>query len=443
MKNIALELINYQNNDSFPIKLTAYIREIYRLIDSKEYTSNKSLVSKSSIIKDIDNLIKSRFNLNVISDSRLSKSLDAAIIPFLSDYLLGIKNRDKDTIKNVNMTGANKLYEYINKIQVEANKTFDEIDNKTGYVDLKNARVGGYLSEVKHYLIINYFKLKNYGILPEELTAIILHDIGHAFNGLETHHRLTTTNSTITDILNEINNNKIDKAYYIFKTKFKEKELEDAALGKDDNIKDFYSKLASSYIKKLDSHILNSKYNETNYENLSDSFATRFNVGKDLVSGLNKMNIKYWKAIYNNKFFYSILIFLDLLLSLSIISAHGLVGGIIGILILSLLFGVVISSSNMTYDFPIERYNRIKNGIINNLKNRDLPNELVIELLEHIEAIDNFIKRTDYFKPIYSIIGEYINPIAFNNNYYTKLQQNIENTLNNILFVKSAKLSVS
>ena len=443
MKNIALELINYQNNDSFPIKLTAYIREIYRLIDSKEYTSNKSLVSKSSIIKDIDNLIKSRFNLNVISDSRLSKSLDAAIIPFLSDYLLRINNRSKDTIKDVNMIGVNKLYEYINKIQVEAKKTFKEMDNKTGYVDLKNARVGGYLSEVKHYLIINYFKLKNYGILPEELTAIILHDIGHAFNGLETHHRLTTTNSTITDILNEISNNKIDKAYYIFKTKFKEKELEDAALGKDDNIKDFYSKLASSYIKKLDSHILNSKYNETNYENLSDSFATRFNVGKDLVSGLNKMNIKYWKAIYNNKFFYSILIFLDLLLSLSIISAHGLVGGIIGILILSLLFGVVISSSNMTYDFPIERYNRIKNGIINNLKNRDLPNELVIELLEHIEAIDNFIKRTDYFKPIYSIIGEYINPIAFNNNYYTKLQQNIENTLNNILFVKSAKLSVS
>ena len=48
---------------------------------------------------------------------------------------------------------------------------------------------------MKNYLIINFFSLKSEKMTASEVCAVIMHEIGHAFVGLETHHNLTTTNA--------------------------------------------------------------------------------------------------------------------------------------------------------------------------------------------------------------------------------------------------------
>jgi hypothetical protein len=100
-------------------------------------------------------------------------------------------------------------------------------------------------------------------------------------------------------------------------------------------------------------------------------------------------------------------------------------------------------NTEMTYDFPLERYNRIKLSLINNLKNLNLPEELVKNLLEQYVFITETIEKSMYFKPLQSRVADLILSSNRNSNYYINLQQTIEKNLNNSLFLKSAQIRVS
>lgn len=438
---IALELIKYQNNDDFPKKLTEKIEYIYKEIDNNVYRDNKTIIEKSAYVKEIESLIRSRFNLNVIFDKELHVVSYAAIIPFFGDYL-----SDLSTLKEIGSNvlsgffSFNSLAKHVNQIAKERKNILDKLHNKKGYIDLKNARVGGYLSEIKHFLIIDFISLKNIDITPSELTAIILHEIGHAFSGLEYHHKLESTNSTIADILNELNNNNPDKALYIFKKNFTEKEFLDASVSNKKEIEDFYGKIALGYLTRIKTQLGNSKYDETNFENLADSFASRFNQHKELVSALNKHYKRHGITVNNNLISYSILMFIDLMLSVIFIGLFG----VYSIPIMAFVIITTLNSNNttMTYDFPIERYNRIKNSLINNLKNLNLDEKIVKDLIEQYVFINEVIEKSYYFKPILNRVADILISANRDNNYYIKLQQSIENGMNNMLFLKRAQLSV-
>ena len=441
MKTISQEIIKYQNNDIFPQKLTEKIQYVYKEIENGLYMDNKTLIEKSGYIKEIQILICNRFNMNIVFDKELHVFYPAAIIPFFSDYLAdlsSLKNIGSDKFSTI--FKFNDVYKHIGEIDKEKKAILAKLHNRKGYIDMKNARVGGYLSEIKHYLIVDFFALKNAEIEPLELTSIILHEVGHAFTGLEYHHKLETTNSTIADVLNEINNNNPDKAVYIFKRHFSQKEFEEISVSNSSEINDFYGKIALAYLHEIKTQLGNSKYDETNFENLADSFATRFNLGKDLVSGLNKLNKRYGLVYENNRMTYSILLFIDLLLNILFLALFKIPGAIIMMAVIVVLYNS--DNSNMTYDFPLERYNRVKNGIINNLKNINLPDQLVKDLLAQFVFINETIEKSMYFKDVKSYIADILLSSNRNNNYYINLQQSIENNLNNLLFVKAAMLKV-
>lgn len=440
MHSIALELIKYQNNDKFAEKLSAIVDNIYTEIDNNLYKDNKALIEKSSSIKKIESLIKSRFNLNMVLDKELHVYYPAAIIPFLSDNLTSIDQLNRIDYASIKEMLSGNIFKHIKDIEKEREKYLQRIHNRKGSVDLKNARVSGYLADVKHYLIIDFFSLKDLDLTPGETAAVILHEIGHAFVGLETHHRLESTNSTIADIVDNINNNKPDKAVYIFKRHFSSADLENTSLNNNKEITDFYGKLANAYIGEIKSQFVNSKYDETNFENLADSFAVRMNVGQDLTTALHKLHTKYGAIIPNSKVLYGILMFIDILVCIAILLLLGPIGAVLLIFFIMFLYGS--SSEHMTYDFPIERYNRIKNGIVNNLKNLDLPKDVAKALLAQYSFISKIIEDSDYFKSSLHVVSDFILPSNRSNNYYIHLQQTIENNLNNILFVKSAQLNV-
>lgn len=441
MKTISQEMIKYQNSDTFPQKLTEKIEYIYKEIENNIFMDNKTLIEKSGYIKEVQTLICNRFNMNIVFDKELHVFYPAAIIPFFSDYL-----SDLSSMKNIGsdkfsaIFKFNDVFKHVNEIEKEKKAILTKLHNRKGYVDLKNARVGGYLSEIKHYLIIDFFALREQEIVPSELTAIILHEIGHAFGGLEYHHKLETTNSTIADVLNEMNNNNHDKAVYIFKKHFSQKEFEDISVSDSKEINDFYGKVALAYLGEIKTQMANSKYDETNFENLADSFAARFNMGKDLVSGLNKLNRRYGLVHENNRMTFSILLFIDLLLNIIFLALFKVPGAIVMMAILITLYNS--DNSNMTYDFPLERYNRVKNSIINNLKNINLPDELVKDLLSQFIFINEVIEKSMYFKDVKGRIADILLSSNRNNNYYISLQQSIENNLNNLLFVKAAQISI-
>jgi len=443
--NIATEIIDYQNKDSFPSKLQIIVENIYRDIDNRVFETNEELLANSKYSNEIVKLIKNRFGLNVVIDTELSKYSFASIIPFVNSDIVLFKEMISFTGKGFfsNLFSGINIYKHIDSIVKEKKELYSKIHNRKGYVDTKHAKVGGYLSDVKHYIAINYFVLKGLGITPKEITAIILHEIGHAFTGLEYHHNLTTFNSTILDVMEDINKNKKDKVIYKFKKVFSKKELEDAGIGDSEEVTDFYSPLVAKYIQKLDSQLLNSKYDQTTFENLADSFAVRFNMGDELVDGLQKLNIAE-KKVTTSKVIYSVFYILDFMTWLLILSISGMAGIIVAVSVLSFMFGTMFTSksNHMTYDFPIDRYNRVKNGIVNNLKDTNLPKDLISELVNQYNFIDSVIVNSNYFKNIYSLIQDVIVPSKRDEAYYIRLQQNIENNMNNSLFVKSAHLKI-
>lgn len=442
MKRISLELIQYQNADKFPEQLESEIVSIYEEIDKGVYKNNKALLERSSHIANIELLFRHRFNLHIEFDKELHRYVPAAIIPFMSDYLMdadGLKEISSSTLGE--LFGSTNIFKHIRALDKEKQAYLKRIHNRKGFIDLKNARVGGYLADVKNYLITDFFTLKKEGIEARELVAIILHEVGHAFTGLENHHRLTTTNSTIADILDSLNDNQVERAQYIFKKHFNEKDLESSYLGNKNEIVDFYGKLAGVYLKEIRSQFINGKYDQTNFENLADSFASRFNVGKELVSGLEKLHRNHGVTYENTRSVFFTLMLLDVLVSILVLVVLGPFAVVLaGYLFICVYHG---NAGHMTYDFPIERYTRIRNNIVNNLKQRDLPDSLMRNLLEQYSFIDEVVNRSMHFKGVLPSIADFFIPTNRENKFHIELQQTIENGLNNSLFISSAAIRVS
>ena len=442
MFNHVMEMIKPQINDSFPKELTKILNRIYLEINNQIYLNNQSLVEKSSYIKEIETLIRSRFNLNVKFDKKLHVFYPAAILPFFSDYMKNLNGAHNFTVSDfINFFNYTDLLKHSNDLSKERDKLIKSLHDKKGYVDIKNARVGGYLSEVPHYIIVDFFTLIQLEITAEEMSAIIIHEIGHAFTGLESHFKLVKFSSMISDVMNEMNNKNIDKAKYIFKQNISQKDFNKLIIKDDESVTDFYNKIAIGSLGEVKSILMNSKYDETNFENLADSFCARMGVSQDLVTGLHKMHKRFGTVGNTNSLYYSTMLFAELLFAIMTISFFGIMGVMIVVFILTVLFNSDLKQ--MTYDFPIERYNRIKNNILISLKNQSLPNEFTKDLIAQYTFIDEIIQKSQNFKSIYEHISDYILPTNRANAYYIELQSTIENMLSNRLFLKSAQLSVS
>lgn len=441
MFNLSMEMIDYQVNDFFPPALEKIVSKIKKDLEQSILVSNKEVINEYG--SDITDLIFKRFGLTMTMDPVLHYYLPAAIIPFTGDNLLSVKGIPDSFInmasKRDKVNGVT-LVKHIEKVMKDKEKEARKLHNKKGFVNTKYAKVGGYLSDVRHYLIVNFVDLLKEGISPLGVVAVIVHEIGHAFTGLETHYRSVTTNNSIGDVLSELNKNKPDKAVYQFKRHFGKDELIEAGLNEDSEITDFYGVLAGKYIKSLDSQNYNAKYDENNFENMADSFAARMGLGKEIVEALYILHKKYDYSLHSSATLYYINNFISFL---SVVFFFFVFLPPLGGVLLFILFsmaGAGASGADGTYDLPLDRFNRVKNSIVGNLKDTRLPKEYTKSLIDQIDVIEFILDNTYYSKGVIATVIDNLMSKDRNAVYYRVIQQDVENALNNSLFVGSAKL---
>src|SRR5205823_533638 len=140
------------------------------------------------------------------------------------------------------------------------------------------------------------------------------------------------------------------------------------------------------------------------------SFAVRFNLGRELFTGLHKLHANYGMVIQQWGAMYWTLLIIDFLTFAILIALSGPAGLAIAAMIL--LAFTNLPKGHMTYDEPIDRYNRIKNGIINNLKNEKLPKAVVKDLLDQFTLIDSVMKNSTQFT---GIVENLFGPLDFMN----------------------------
>lgn len=425
-----LETIDYQRSDPFPLKLDKLVGDIYLALKG-----NINLKSDSPLAIKLQALVLERLGIKIVYTPILTPLSSAAIIPFFKDYeksssdLLGVS-------ASLQAAKPGDLLARIKVIVKDREATLKKIDNKTGFINTKLAKMGGYMSEVSHYLIIDFGLFKRMGLTPQELTAVILHELGHAFDGMEEHYRIHTTNRAITDILSDLNNNKPDTALYKFRKTATKQEYDQAQLSTSKDRQDFCGKLAMKFLKSAKSQFENSKYDETNFENMADTFATRFGRGQELASALGKLHGV--RIDQNNAAIRVTLVTLEVLAIASLFLVVPVYGAIVYTVTMSYLLRV--SNSRMVYDDFYNRLQRLKGTIINGIKDKGLPDELVKSALAQLEFIEKMSQAGREYKSLISDLGDLMYSDARADTYHVNLQRDIERYLNNHLFVQAAQV---
>lgn len=440
----SFEAIGYQLTDKFGPALLDCVQGVCSEIDAGTYKTTNQIVKHSASVAKMLKLIRSRLGLNVLMEPDLHAISPAAISPFFGDYLRenqGASGFNAQELKSLFGAGIFKAIKRLNQMQKDKAKVIEKLHGRTGEIDFKHARVTGYLSEVRHYLIIDFILLRRWGMSEREITAIILHELGHGFDGLEQHYKLARTNRQIMDILNDLHEGKEDKALYRFHSRFTQKEFEQKSIASTKERSDFYGKIALAYASEVKSQMQDINYHHTAFEAAADGFAVRFGFGEAIATGLSKLYAQSGATHRKSAGVTCVFFLVDAIFALTFLLFFPVIGAIIFALSVLLLLGC--AKEDMTYDDPVYRFTRIRTVLIGALKNQQLPKEAVQDCLAQYEVVDALVRDTDFYRGILPSLSDWIVPSNVREKHYIELQQMLEEGMNNTLFVKSAQVGIA
>lgn len=332
------------------------------------------------------------------------------------------------------------------KDQVKAINAFKD---RKGTVNLKTAKVGGIFSEYQHKLYLNIeYLVKVLKCTAGEITAALLHELGHAFSACYYADRTDTTNQVLSSILRKIiNPDSKETLEYIYSEMQKvsdtvKKEQIDTILNGPRVIAGltFFKVM----VETVRSQMANDKYSETSFEQLADSFASRFGYGQYLIVTLEKI----YQGHPEKSTFVFVMAHLMNVMTLAVyvgmifIAITGIAG--IGSIYLAFLGIFMIYSSgeqftDYTYDTLKMRYKRLRQDVVDQLKQSNIDKQTTKELLDTIYSLDAVVESTKEFKGI----GTRLSNFLFSGNRAAissiEAQQLMETLASNDLFVAAAE----
>lgn len=276
-RHVALEMIDIQDS-SFGQQLEKTVESIRIGILQGDYNTYEA-VMRSGHIKTIEQQIFARTGLRV--ETIISQDPAAILSFFINKHSIFIKPYFRGMDFNIK----------------EQQEIIDKAHDKKGSVDLKKAKVSGIFSEYNNKLFINFHALINeYRLSSQEIVAIILHELGHAFYMCEFSDRLETTNQVLANVAKELLSKKEKNLTYIYKEL---KSIDDTVT--DKTIDDIVNgngviagyKLFRTILNSVISQVADAKYDETSFEQLADHFPSKFGYGRPLITALDKMHIYF------------------------------------------------------------------------------------------------------------------------------------------------------
>lgn len=329
-------------------------------------------------------------------------------------------------------------------------KLLRTMEERKGSVNLEKAELSGIFSEYVHPLYMNFFFLvKVMELTPEQITAVLLHELGHGFYSCYYSDRSDRTNQVFASISRHLMKEEVGDIEYVYRELTKitpsitKGEVDKMLNGPKVVAGATWFKVVMGVVK---SQTIDDTYNKTSFEQRADNFATRFGYGKHLLLALDVLSKhsieKAGKGWHTFAHMTSVLFMMvGALLVFSLIST-GSVG-------LALFFGalkfvtVLAEGENIrdyTYDRLKFRYQRVRQDAIDQLKNTKLKSSVVKDYLEQIYTMDEIIKSTSVFKSIDNRIANFIFSGAREAEASITDQQLMETLASNDLFVQAAAI---
>lgn len=402
--NLANESVDFQSDAFFKHLVLSYdaIAKLKKadITDSQETNALRTVIkefSKLNIALDIG------YNGPAVEIPKVDKN-NVLINNFVRDYVSNVKGLDLVKGADTAVRGS--------------------VNRKTGKVD-------GVFSEIEITLYMPLDMLAGNEFTPEEKAAITLHEVGHLLTYFEYMSNTITTNQVLSGIskgLDESGNVK-EKEVLLMSAKkaLKLSDLDVDKLTKCNDKKVVEMVVISSVMREASSEIGTNVYDFSSWEYLADQYAARNGCGRHLVTALDKIYRSQWNISTRN-----IVAYLSLeavKLSLLFISPA-----------IALVLLAIDGSGDGTYDRPGARMKRVRNQLIEQLKDKNLSKELIININDDIKTIDTVLEKIEDRRQLFGLLWDSLIPSARRAYKQEKLQQQLELFAGNELFKQSAEL---
>ncbi len=423
---VAMEAIGFQGPE-VANKLAAYITDIMQERTGKEADASKARKDMIKYLKDTTGM-----KLDIIFDTDMAPcTLPFHINP---DTILGYK-----TLKDFYVEESNATM-----------KRLKEVKNRS-HIDLDKGRVSGIFSEYETPIYMGYYALRSLRMTPREIAAILAHEVGHCLVAYEMAFRTVRTNQILAAASKAAAGGDKGQYEYVLKTA---EEVLDLKSGMFDEIKETKDQktvmtviMGKAERKTHDDSLMgNTTYDITTFEALADNYAARLGLGKELVTGLEKLYRKFGAAEFSSGARIAVTM-LDIYSVIAIIGSviamgsNPIMGALyLGFNMLGLYARLDGRDHNNVYDKLTIRFKRVKEQIIQYLKDKSLPAADVKRSLESVAHIEKTIAQISEYKGFLPAIFNMVDPASRAVNSARDIQQNLEAMVANDMYLKAAAL---
>lgn len=440
---VNMESIAFQVNDLFGPRLEEVISKYKALVDSGV---KKRVVDDAKDLRaELEGVINSRLNtkVEIITNQYLAATIPNVYVPHNPVI--------RDDIRFVYETWT----------EIGGQETLAKLKNKTvvGSVDTKNVRVSGWFSQQQCPVFMDFYTLfHKFKLTVPEVTAILLHELGHVFKGIVFCANINSTNQVLSDIARNISQSGHGDVKYVYskiKTIYPNATVEIAEGLCSGNRVIMNVSAYRVFVGATRTLMNNSTYDRTSFEALADQFSTRFGYGLPLVTGLEKFEDRYseyrasvemyesLKSALLFTCFMSLACFALVLIPNPVARIYGALVGTLFSFITKLLIDTQRpSTKDMTYDNIRDRYMRIRNQIVELIKDPELDTEIKTNLLNEISAIDIVIEDKQVFRSALERLAASIIPSDKKTVMSIQQQREIEDMIANDIFVSAQRLSL-
>lgn len=333
---------------------------------------------------------------------------------------------------------SNELRTFLKNTNFNSLVKTEKTDVFKGTVDIKKAKVSGVFSKIPHKMILDKDGFTNNKLTPEEIAAITLHEIGHIFTYYEYITRTVTTNQILSsmnkELLNTYTEEKREFILMTVKKSLQLKDLDEKELAKCTNNQVIETVVIRDIVDNVKSELGHCIYDLNSWEALSDQFATRFQAGKHLVTGLEKIYKDNYNISFRSTGKYFAMEAIKVILFIAYIATLG--GGLFpGVIFYTVCYTLVlIDNPSDIYDTPETRINRIRNQITEHLKQSNLSENDKSSLNDDLKVIDDILITVKDRRQLTLVVWEFISPGARKNRNFIELQKNLEILASNELF---------
>lgn len=336
----------------------------------------------------------------------------------------------------------------------------DSKDAISGWTDEATGKIGGVFSKITHRLHINELLFNGSTPLrftPEEFAGITIHELGHIYTFYRYIGFTASTNQVLAGMSRALHGaSSPEQREVILKlaadeVKLRGVDFKELSQSSDNRIIEYV--FISSAIREGRSELGSSYYDLSQAEQLADEYAARWQAHRATVTALDKIerdrpfNSSYrsWTAFFLLEAV-KIGMLMTTVAAIPLVTSPAVLGNVITGRISAwagTMYAILIAADgrgNGEYDRPAARFKRLRNQVVEQLKNKDLSKDQISQLREDLLEIDNITKFVEDKDQLVNVLWDFLSSASRQRQSETKLQRDLEDIANNEIFVQSAAL---